>query len=101
MPEEERKQPPQQPTKVERVSNDSSQLDNVPNDGETLRAGGPRPSPTPDSGPVDQGPINKANELTVVVGNDAPDTQRTFSEPKTDSPQPPPPSASDSGEGEG
>ena len=111
MPDEEQKQPPQRPTRRELERRDFSQLDNSASDGETLKASGARPSPTPDSDPKNPGPINKAADLTGAtdqeserrdfsqLGNAASDGETLKASGARPSPKPPPSPASDSDEG--
>ena len=103
MPEEERKQPPQQPDeeKGTPIQKDYNVREDTARDGEALRASGARPSPTPEPDPsAPEGPVNKAVEFegatrqeTIIVGD-------TLSEGQQEADPPPPPPTTDSGEGE-
>ena len=91
MPDEEQKQPSQQPAERERtqVRGDDSIHRDTARDGEALSASGARPSPNPDPDPkAPEGPINKAADLTDVV--------RAADAPPAPAPAPTP----DSSEGE-
>ena len=103
MPDEEQKQPPQQPTEGEStpVRRDYSVHNDTARDGETQRASGARPSPNPEPDPkAPEGPVNRAADLTEVVHfANSTDVDTATRVQATDAPPPPPP-ATDSSEGE-
>ena len=103
MPDEEKKQPAQQPTERITERRDYSEHRNVATDGEVLKASGARPSPpSPDPTPEPSEPINKAADLTEVrhfsVQNDG-DSRPTEQGTTPPPPPPPPPPASESDDG--
>ena len=103
MPDEEQKQPPDQPTEGERppVRKDYGLLEDAARDGEALRATGTRPSPNPDPDPrAPEGPVNKAFEFADAMQHETPIVGDALSEARTETASPPPPPATDSGEGE-
>ena len=102
MPDEEQKQPSQQPAEGERtqVRGHDSLHNDTARDGETLKASGARPSPNPDPDPkAPEGPINRSADLTDVVHLANATDGDTSSEAQRTAPPTPPP-ATDSGEGE-
>ena len=101
MPEEEQKQPVQQPTVRDSTRRRSGQYENAPSDSEILKASGARPSPSPDTDPKTERPINKAADLTNDVAMfEAPTTERALQITNTEIPEPTPTPQTDSGEGE-
>jgi hypothetical protein len=104
MPDEEQKQPPQQPTKEERTSAqpDSSISSNAAQDGEILKASGARPSPDPGQLPgTTGGPVNKAAELVEATRHETPIVRDTPSEGEAGTvPSAPAPPADNPGDGE-
>lgn len=99
MPDEEQKQPAQQPTERVTEQRDDSQHRNIANDGEVLKASGARPSPpSPEPTPDTSEPINKAADLTEVRHYSVETTGDSKPEEQGATPPPPPPT-SDSDEG--
>ena len=101
MPDEEQKQPVEQPTVRDSTRRRSGHYENAPSDGEILKASGARPSPNPDTSPPTEGPINKAADLTNDVAMfEAPTTEGAFQITNTESPErtPPPPDSGESKE---
>jgi hypothetical protein len=101
MPDEEQRQPSQQPTEGERapVRRDFSKGEDAARDGETLRATGTRPSPNPNPDPgAPEGPVNKAVEFADSTHHEVAIVGDTLSETRTETAPPPPPPATDSGE---
>ena len=94
MPEEERKQPPQQPAE----RRDFRERNAEPQDGEILKASGARPSPTspnPSPGPTE--PINKAVDLTEGEHLRVNNAGDALPQERTAAPPPPPPADSEDG----
>lgn len=101
MPDEEQKQPAQQPTVHDSTRRRAGQYENAPSDGEILKASGARPPPNQDAGPKTEGPINKAADLTNDVEmSEATPMERAFLITNTDTSERTPPPTTDSGEGE-
>ena len=103
MPDEEQRQPSQQPTEGERPSTqqDSGIREATVQDGEILKASGARPSPNPNPTPaVPEGPVNRAVEFPDATLRETPIVGDSLSEARTESAPPPPPSPADSNQGE-
>ena len=103
MPDEEHRQPSQQPAEGERPSTqqDSGIREATVQDGEILKASGARPSPNPNPTPtVPEGPVNRAVEFPDATLHETPIVGDSLSEARTESAPPPPPSPADSNQGE-
>ena len=101
MPDEEQKQPTQQPTEGERTSTqqDSGVREATVQDGEILKASGARPSPNPNPTPTaPDGPVNKVVEFPDATRHDTPVVGDALSEGHTETAPPPPPPTTDSNE---
>ena len=102
MPDEEQKQPSQQPTEGERptVRRDYSVRNDTAQDGEVLKASGARPSPHPEPDPkAPEGPVNKAVEFEGETRHETPIVGDTLSEGQPEAAPPPPSPTIDSDEG--
>ena len=101
MPDEEQRQPSQQPTEEESTSTqqEPGTRDVTVQDGEVLNASGARPSPNPNPSPtVPEGPVNKAVEFPDATRHETPIVGDTLSEDHTETAPPPPPPTTDSNE---
>lgn len=103
MPDEEQRQPAQQPTEGESTSTqrESDIREATVQDGEILKASGARPSPNPNPTPTaPEGPVNKAVEFPDAARHETPIVGDALSETQTEATPPPPPPATDSNGGE-
>ncbi len=101
MPEEEQRQPAEQPTEGEATSTqrDSDLREATVQDGEVLKASGARPSPNPNPHPTaPEGPVNKAVEFPDAARHETPIVGDALSEGSTETTPPPPPPTTDSDE---